>query len=199
MFEAMPTEATKACVRDRLLATAARLFYENGYMATGINQVISEAGVAKASFYSHFRSKEDLLVAWLQQRHDEMVSDLRRFVSEAPTSKEKIRRVFEWLGNRVQEGDARHGCAFSNIACQFLEESCRVRELVVWHKSNFKGYLRELVQAHYLGQGQDEQELEQKTEELYVLAEGVYELLPIHRASWPVDAALRVAERIFEL
>src|SRR3990170_8711751 len=47
--------------RDRIIDTALRLFYEQGYLATGINQIIAESQVAKATFYSHFSSKENLI------------------------------------------------------------------------------------------------------------------------------------------
>jgi AcrR family transcriptional regulator len=55
--------------RDRIIDTALRLFYEQGYLATGINQIIAESQVAKATFYSHFPSKENLCIAYLQARH----------------------------------------------------------------------------------------------------------------------------------
>lgn len=53
--------------RDRILAVAGRLFYRDGYRAIGVDRVIAEAGVAKATFYKHFPSKDDLIVAWIGQ------------------------------------------------------------------------------------------------------------------------------------
>ena len=51
--------------RDRILSVAGRLFYRDGYRAIGVDRVIAEAGVAKATFYKHFPSKDDLIVAWI--------------------------------------------------------------------------------------------------------------------------------------
>ena len=51
---------------ERILAVASELFYRQGYRATGINEVIARSGVAKATFYNHFPSKEDLCLAYLQ-------------------------------------------------------------------------------------------------------------------------------------
>ena len=59
----------KLGVKDRIVETASDLFYHNGYNQTGINQIIAEAGVAKASMYQHYRSKEDIAVAYLRKRH----------------------------------------------------------------------------------------------------------------------------------
>ena len=50
---------------ERIIEAASRLFFRQGYCSTGINQIISESGVAKASFYTHFPSKEALAMAWL--------------------------------------------------------------------------------------------------------------------------------------
>ena len=66
------TKATKleGSAQDRLLAAANELFYEEGVHAVGIERVIERAGVAKASLYSTFGSKEELVRAYLQQRAD---------------------------------------------------------------------------------------------------------------------------------
>ena len=53
--------------RARILSTACRLFYQQGIRATGINAIISQSGVAKATFFRHFPSKDALIVAWLRR------------------------------------------------------------------------------------------------------------------------------------
>jgi AcrR family transcriptional regulator len=55
--------------RDRILRTAHDLFYADGLRATGIDRVIAEAGVTKVTFYRHFPSKNDLILAYLNLRH----------------------------------------------------------------------------------------------------------------------------------
>ncbi len=65
----MEKEAARGAARERIVQTALDLFYRQGYLATGINQVIAEAGVSKNTFYYYFPSKEDLCLAYLQERH----------------------------------------------------------------------------------------------------------------------------------
>ena len=83
--------------RERLLESANNLFYRQGYRATGINQILKESSVAKASFYHHFRSKEDLLVTWLELRHVEMGGRIREHIDKGTTPTEKVRRIFQAL------------------------------------------------------------------------------------------------------
>ncbi len=62
-------DSTASPARSRILATAHDLFYRDGIRATGIDRVIAEAGVTKATFYRHFPSKDDLVRAFLDHRH----------------------------------------------------------------------------------------------------------------------------------
>ena len=175
------------------METAARLFYTQGYKATGINVIIREAGIAKASFYHHFKTKEDLLVATLEQRHDRMMAELRGAVSQGKTTEERIGRVFEWLGQSCACGTSTHGCAYLNMLGEFHDAGSRIRELVKWHKSSFRQFLFELVTAHFRGSDKQESELEDLADELYLLAEAVYVASPVHQCNWPAETAWRIA------
>ena len=188
----MSPTAEKHAVRDRLLETAARLFYEKGYVSTGVNEVIKQAGICKASFYHHFKSKEDLLVTTLEQRHDKMMAELREVVSKGSTPAEKIGRVFEWLGNACKCGVSSNGCAYLNMVSEFRDASSRVRELVRWHKDVFRRFLFELVEAHFRGQGKSEDELKDVGDEIYLLAEAVFAASPVHQCTWPAETAWRI-------
>ena len=64
------TSGKPLSARDRILSVAGPLFYREGYRATGIDRVIAEADVAKATFYKHFPSKDDLITAWIARAED---------------------------------------------------------------------------------------------------------------------------------
>jgi AcrR family transcriptional regulator len=72
-----------ASPKERIVATTFDLFAKQGYNSTGINQIIADAGVAKASFYLHFKSKEDLCVEFLNVRHEYWFNELINFSSRA--------------------------------------------------------------------------------------------------------------------
>ena len=66
--EALRAEPGDPSPRQRLLDTATRLFYAEGIRAVGIDRIIAEAGVAKATFYNHFPSKDDLVLAYIEEQ-----------------------------------------------------------------------------------------------------------------------------------
>jgi AcrR family transcriptional regulator len=97
--------------RERLLAAATELFYEEGVHTVGIDRVIEKAGVAKASLYSTFGSKEELVRAYLAGRHASRQARVKRHVEAADTPRAKLLAVFDALGERCAEPRFR-GCAF---------------------------------------------------------------------------------------
>src|SRR5258708_23661230 len=84
--------------RDQLIETAWTLFYRDGYHATGIDRILAESQVAKMTLYHHFRSKEELILAVLEQRSRQTLDSLRRFLDARNRSPEKrLEAVIGWL------------------------------------------------------------------------------------------------------
>jgi AcrR family transcriptional regulator len=98
--------------RERLLAAADELFYAEGVQSVGIDRVIERAGVAKASLYSTFGSKEELVRAYLEGMHERVLNRARRAVEEAGDDPlEQILAVFDAQASRFRRPEF-HGCAF---------------------------------------------------------------------------------------
>jgi len=108
---------TTPSARDRILDTAARLFYRDGYRATGIDKIIAESGVAKMSLYRHFASKNDLISAFLARRHDNWMAwfaaAVRRRLAERPNLDVLADALAEWF-----QSDDYRGCAFINVVAE---------------------------------------------------------------------------------
>jgi len=90
-------------VRRRILDAASELFYRDGIRATGITAIIANAGVAKASFYHHFPSKDDLVIAWLQQRSRLRLEDLAKAEHRARSPEERLLVLFDFLDDWFAE------------------------------------------------------------------------------------------------
>src|ERR1700675_762587 len=106
-----------ASARDRLLAAADELFYNEGINTVGIDRVIEKAGVAKASLYVAFGNKEGLIRAYLQGRLAARQERIRQALAGLDTPRERILGVFDSLSRICQEPNF-HGCAFVNAAAE---------------------------------------------------------------------------------
>ena len=103
--------------RERLLAAANELFYNEGVHTVGIDRVIEQAGVAKASLYNTFGSKDELVRAYLQTRHDSVARRIMAAVDRYDTPRERLLAVFEGQGELFAQPNYR-GCAFARASAE---------------------------------------------------------------------------------
>ncbi len=101
----------RSSARDRLLRAANELFYTEGVQTVGIDRIIERAGVAKASLYNLFGSKEALVAAYLASRHDLTTSKLTQAMNKVDDPHQKILAVFEAQAQQYEQPDF-NGCAF---------------------------------------------------------------------------------------
>lgn len=109
--------APRASARDRLLAAANELFYAEGVQTVGIDRIIERAGVAKASLYNLFGSKEELVAAYLGLRHDQTTTRLAQAIDKVDDPRQKILAVFDAQANLIQQPDF-NGCAFTSASTE---------------------------------------------------------------------------------
>src|ERR1700692_1594428 len=95
--------ADRPSARERLLAAADELFYEEGVHTVGIDRIIERAGVAKASLYNTFASKDELIRAYLEGRYVARQERLTRFIARYDTPRERLLGVFDALGSFAAE------------------------------------------------------------------------------------------------
>jgi len=130
--------------RERLLAAANQLFYEEGVRAVGIDRVIEQAGVAKASLYSSFGSKEELVRSYLQGRHATRRARLEAKLAQHSTPAEKLLGVFDLLVEITADPTYR-GCAFLRADAELLPGGA-VKEMCHLSRGWLRGVLLDLVQ-----------------------------------------------------
>lgn len=135
--------ATQA--RERLLQTAEALFYAEGIAASGVERILAESGVGRASFYRHFRSKDDLVVEVLRGRDTRW----RQWLEDAVTTRNLPVRdqplaVFDALAERFARDDFR-GCAFINTMVEAADPDSSAFQVAAEHKRNVIHYLKGLL------------------------------------------------------
>ncbi len=132
----------RGAARERLLAVAARRFYADGVSATGIDTITTEAGVAKMSLYNNFASKADLVLAYLEARHEEWLGFYRRRLGRSRDPRAGVLAVFDAYADHAAlsyEAGFR-GCGLLNAAAE-LPAGDAGRAVVRRHKEEVEGLL----------------------------------------------------------
>lgn len=134
--------STGSSARERVLDAASELFYGKGIRGVGVDTIIKQADVAKATFYSHFPSKDDLILAWLQ-RHDTrwfewVIEEVDR---RANSPEQRLIAFFDVLGQWF-EGKGFRGCPFINTAAETLDPKHAARREFRQNTLEIEGYLR---------------------------------------------------------
>jgi AcrR family transcriptional regulator len=114
------TAAKKASPRQKLLAAADELFYNEGVHTVGIDRVIERAGVAKGSLYYNFSGKDELIKEYLLGRHAAWTARIDAAIAAQTDPVAKILVVFDVLGDLFAEPDYR-GCSFMNAVAEASE------------------------------------------------------------------------------
>ena len=137
----------RAAARERLLAAAATLFQEHGIQATGVDAIIEEAGVAKSTFYRHFPSKDDLIVAWLRDPRARWFERVRARAQASGTGpRDEILLFFEATANWL-EAEGYRGCPYLNTTVEIADPAHPARLVIRETLDEIAAYLRGLLTA----------------------------------------------------
>src|SRR6476469_5173986 len=136
---------TSSPARDRILDAAFRLFYARGIRAVGVDKIIAESGVAKATFYKHFPAKDDLVVTYLDRVDGVWSSQLRDAATAAGSDPaDQLVGLFAALGTACRR-DGYRGCAFINAAAE-SQPGTQVHARTVEHKTAVLSWVRDLAE-----------------------------------------------------
>ena len=134
-----------AATRDKLIETAMNLFYLNGFHAVGLDQIIDEVGVTKTTFYNHFESKDELILAVLETRdnieREEWVQAMHDRGGDDPRA--QLLALFDLLNDWFSESGFR-GCMFMNAAAEFPSPNDPIHQAAAVHGRLVAKQLREL-------------------------------------------------------
>jgi AcrR family transcriptional regulator len=140
----MTADARPSAARQRILDTAFRLFYAHGIRAVGIDRIIAESGVAKATFYKHFPAKDDLVIAYLDKVDGVWGEQLRKAAEAAgPDPAAQLVGMFDALATACRREGYR-GCAFINAAAE-SRPGTPVHERTLAHKTAVRAWVHDLA------------------------------------------------------
>ena len=176
-------KAKKADARARLIETAERLFYAEGIRTVGIDRIIAEAEVAKMTLYNHFASKDDLILAVLQYREEQVnemfTKSIERYSSKGMSRLEGFFAALKkWLSSREFRG-----CSFINATVELADANHAASKFSAAHKERITELLRELI-VEAAGDT-----AAQVTDAVSLLVEGAIICAVIQGSSHPADVA----------
>jgi AcrR family transcriptional regulator len=136
--------ASKVPMRERIVEAATELFYAQGLRAVSAEKIIAQVGITKVTFYRHFPTKDDLIVAYLERR----AKWERDAIAQARAAAGDATGVFRILAEAIGAESCRpgfRGCPFINAAAEYADPEHPVRRVVDAHRRWFRQTLQDLL------------------------------------------------------
>lgn len=135
--------------RQQILHAAFTLFYQYGFHAVGINEIIKQANVAKKTLYNHFPSKDDLIVATLEMHHQQLSAHIKQSLKLAVPGKDSVLVIFEqlqaWTNGEIEALPAFNGCYFNRAHAEFAKINTDITSICEAHKVTIYEVFKEHV------------------------------------------------------
>lgn len=147
MLSDVPIEAPpRAPAKARILDVVTVLFYSEGIRAVGVDRIISEASVTKATFYKHYRAKDNLIVEYISERHRAVRSSVEGLISESENDQAALDAFVAAIIEEINSPNFR-GCPFINAAAEFADPEHPVRVVVTAHREWYVDTLAMLLKG----------------------------------------------------
>ena len=180
--------------RERIIETACDLFYKQGYHSTGINQIISESSVAKASFYDHFPSKDALLYEYVCEMSRLDFAEFCAEVNQIETAKERFYGPFHILLPWLNTTDFR-GCPFQNVVSEIPPKDEKIQKIIRKHRAREHDFFRDLAQDYRAEDPKlTSMDCEAIADMYQLLFNGAIATATAYRENWPVEHAISTLE-----
>jgi AcrR family transcriptional regulator len=153
-----PTSQRAPWAKQRILDVASELFYQEGIRLVGVDRLISESQVTKATFYKHYRAKDNLALAYVAGRHERDKESVEGLIRDSASPRDALEKIVGRIISALQRPDFR-GCLYLNAAAEYPDPAHPIRQLVSTHRDWYSTTIQELLTAtgHPLpGEGSDD-------------------------------------------
>lgn len=181
--------------RDQIINTASELFYNQGYNLTGINEIIDKAGIAKATLYSHFKSKEDLIQAYLDKKDNELLKSIMAFCESKQHGEKRLIAVLEFLVEFFKQ-DNFNGCWCIRSMAEVPKENAEIRLKIKNSKTRFREYIKLLVRDNM--SSLTSRQKEKLSNRLYLLYEASVSESHLQDDVWPIKESISLLKEILK-
>ncbi len=179
-------------LRDKLVDTALKLFYDKGFHVVSVDTILAVAGISKPTLYKYFRSKNELILAALRLRDEQSRNWLmREMARRGNTPREQLLALFETLGEFFLTQEFR-GCMFINATVEFPHLDDPIHQAAAEHKRIFGRHIGDLVDKLKVLTPNE------LTEQLLILMEGAVITAHVSQAKTAAQQAKRSAEILID-
>ncbi|MFK7808998.1 MAG: TetR/AcrR family transcriptional regulator [Saprospiraceae bacterium] len=182
-----------SAVKQNIIETASSLFYKKGYNLTGINEIIAEAGIAKATLYNHFKSKEDICIAYLHYMNSTFLKDINQFCKSKKKGKNQLLAVFDFLMQFFKNKDF-NGCWCIKTVSELPKENETVKSVIRTQKNALIDFIRDLIEENNIRD--TKKEADTLSKQIYLLYESAVSESHLHQDEWPIKSAKILAKQI---
>lgn len=176
---------------EHIVTAAFRLFYRQGFHATGVDQLSQEAGMTKKTLYRHFPTKEHLVAAALQYRDDAFMAQLSAHLSQAEVTARPL-AYLDFIDRWTAQPDF-HGCAFINAAAEYSPPALPPHQLAQAHKARLLTTLQDICREAGLSNPGE------VAQQLFLIGEGLIVASQVNGHTPALaETAQRMAERLIQ-
>lgn len=175
----------KKDTRQHIIEIASNLFYNKGYNLTGINEIIAEAEIAKATLYSHFKSKEDICVAYLQHMNTLFLKDIEFFCNTKDKGINRLTGLFDFLNIFFENKDF-NGCWCIRTISEIPKDNEKIKKEIQKQKNSFIQLIEKLISENILIQ---KEKIAFLAKQYYLLYETAVSESHLHQQDWPINFA----------
>lgn len=187
---------THTAARDKLLEAATTLFYEQGYQATTVDQIVERSRVARPTLYAHFETKEDLGLAYLQLRRQEDTQAIKDVIRHEKAPEGRFLAIISYVGKTILQSNYR-GCRFFNVIAELQTASNPLVKEARLYIEKFREIIRDVVlELKASGKQYKTLDVDRVTETYYLLVCGAIMGSQEYEDPWPIERAKKEIEKL---
>ncbi len=180
-------------IKQHIIETASQLFYQNGYNLTGINEIIATSGVAKATLYNHFKSKEEICIAYLKYKNVTFLKQIATFCNAKPIGKDRVIAIFDFLELFFKKNEF-NGCWCIKTVAEISRDNKLILVEIQTQKRDFIRFIEQLINENI--EEIDIQESFIIAKQIYLLYEAAVSESHLHKDSWPIISSKQLCQKI---
>lgn len=188
----------RTSAREKILVAANNLFYEQGYQGTTIDDVVNRSGVSRPTLYTHFSTKEDLGIAYLQLRRHQDLNAMEDAIREQKTPEDRYMAVISLVGKTLVTTNF-GGCRFFNIIAEFHDPDNPLVKEAQHYVESFREIIRDVVgELKASSKEYNTLDVDRVTDVYYLLVAGAIMGSQECQEEWPIDRATQEIKRLIQ-